>query len=500
MVSESLEENPLRRGLDARSAARPYAIVIFGVTGDLARRKLIPALYRLFKLGLAADPYIVGFARRDWDDGRLRREASAAIAAGDSEEEETRATFLSRISYLRSSFDEAEGYRELARRLPHGRPIVYYLSTPPDKYRDIIEQLGRHELLDTQEGPEARVVVEKPFGRDLASARELNITARRYLRESQLYRIDHYLGKETVQNLLVLRFANSIFEPIWNNHYVDHVQITVAEQVGVEGRGGYFDRAGSTRDMIQNHVLQLASLIAMEPPTDLSPDAVRSEKAKVMRAVHPLRGNDARDNVVLGQYAAGVLGGEHVPGYREEDRVSPDSRTDTFAAVRLELAGWRWAGVPFYLRTGKRMPRKVSEIAVSFKQPPHNLFPGIPELQDVGNSLVIHIQPREGATLTVRSKIPGFSNATRPVSLDFSYGTSFAESSPEAYERLLLDAIVGDSTLYTRDDEIEHAWELVDAILEAFSDQEPARYEAGTAGPREAYELLRRHGRRWRRL
>jgi glucose-6-phosphate 1-dehydrogenase len=510
--------SPAREARRLRRLPDPCAVIIFGATGDLTHRKLMPALYTLARLGLLpAECAVVGFARRPMTDDVFRSEMAKAVldgsgsAAGDPVWE----NFARRLFYVASDIHDPQGYDRLHKMLTrldreHGTAgnRLYYLATAPELYGEIVQRLGEHRLA-TRPAPGAdpgrpwtRVIVEKPFGRDLASARELNHILFRVFRESQIYRIDHYLGKETVQNILVFRFANGIFEPIWNQHYVDHVQITVAETVGVEGRAGYYETAGVVRDIIQSHMMQLLTLMAMESPVAIEPDAVRSEKVKVLRAARRIPLEEVARNVVFGQYGPGTVDGQAVPGYREEPRVAPDSRTPTFVAMRLFVDNWRWAGVPFYLRTGKRLPKRVTEVAVQFKRAPLPLFGDSAASEP--NLLVLNIQPDEVISLQFLAKVPGLATTLRPVQMGFRFGSAFGGGEMSAYERLLLDCLLGDSTLFTRWDEVEEAWDLVDPILrwwEGVGASEPIPiYPAGTWGPEAARTLIARPGRRWRPL
>lgn len=492
--------NPLREGLASIEAADPLIIVIFGVTGDLTRKKLMPALFSLYLAERLTEFRIVGFARRDWSDEFFREQVQEMIEPVPGATEEQRFRFLRTLSYVQSTFEDPAGYATLRNELEKWQNRIYYLSTPPGAYEDVIRNLGDSALARTGSGY-VRIIVEKPFGRDLTSARALNALLRSYFDESQIYRIDHYLGKETVQNLMMLRFGNGIFEPVWNSRYVDHVQITVAESAGVGTRGNYYERAGALRDMLQNHTLQLLAITAMEPPNDMSPESIRSEKVKVIRSLDPVTYRDPGRNVVRAQYTAGVVDGRDVPGYLEERGVDRNSRTETYAALRLYLDSWRWAGVPFVVRTGKRLSRKVTEIAIHFKRPPKHFFGqhGVPPERNV---LSIRIQPEEGITLRVNAKIPGYASAARPVSMDFAYGSSFGRGVPDAYERLLFDAMKGDNSLYTRNDGIEASWAFMTNVLDYWSgakDPLPT-YPAGSAGPDEARALLDGHDRRWRRI
>jgi glucose-6-phosphate 1-dehydrogenase len=504
-----MSENPLRSGLGISREPDPFTLVIFGASGDLTRRKLIPALYALFTGGYLINFRIVGFARRKWSDADFRTQVAEMIAAGAESGADMEAAFLERIFYVSSSFADDAGYREVAARHRVNANMLYYLATPPTAYEEIIRGLGKAGLAappgaDALAGEKqgfARLIIEKPFGADLTSAQNLNRSLDAVFREEQIYRIDHYLGKETVQNLLVFRFGNGVFEPVWNNRYVDHLQITMAETVGVGTRGAYYEQAGALRDIVQNHLLQLLCLAAMEPPNDLAPDSIRNEKLKVLKAVQPVPPERILTDTVRGQYLRGIIAGEKVPGYREEPGVSPDSRTETYVGLKLAIDNWRWAGVPFYLRAGKRLARRLTEIVVQFKHPPHLLFEGLRSAFSLPNQLVVRIQPDEGVMLSVNAKIPGFSSDMRPVHMDFAYGAHFGAESPEAYERLLLDAMLGDSTLYTRWDETETAWRLMEGVLDGWAEQKQLSfYPAGSSGPEEARKLFERIDRRWRKL
>jgi glucose-6-phosphate 1-dehydrogenase len=488
-------------------------VVIFGATGDLTHRKLIPALYNLAADGdLPAGLTVVGFARREKTDEQFRTELGEALRKHSRQtvDDALWENFSQAVFYHRSEFGDASGYARLKERLDsideergtRGNRL-FYLAAAPDQFDDILVQLRQAGLNQAREGSWARIVVEKPFGTDLPSAERLNQIVSRSFEERDTYRIDHFLGKETAQNIMVLRFANAIFEPLWNNRYIDHVQITASETLGVEGRGGYYEGAGALRDMVQNHLLQLLCLVAMEPPTDLTADHVRDEKVKVVRSLRPISGDSVATHIVRGQYAEGSVNGQRVKGYREEERVNPESMTETFVALRLLVDNWRWAGVPFYVRVGKRLPKSGTEIAVHFKSAPSVLFNKPPEELD-RNVLVIRIQPDEGISLRMQAKMPGGVVRIEPVKMDFHYGTSFGKASPEAYERLLLDAMSGDATLFARRDEVESAWAFIDAIEDAWhaSENPPpiCFYPAGSWGPEEADELLERDGRAWRRL
>lgn len=539
--------NPFAEGLELGRVPAPSTLVIFGTTGDLTARKLLPSLYMMQREGVLPPGFtLVGFGRRPWDHEAFRDYVREALARslGDELDAEVWEGFGASLFFAEGNFDDPAAYERLAllldeldERRVHSGNRLYYLAAPPSAYPDIIDGLGRAGLGRSTQGADdseragwARIVVEKPFGHDRRSAAELNRRLHRWFREDQVFRIDHYLGKETVQNILVFRLANGIFEPVWNRQWVDHVQITVAEDLGVGQRGAYFEETGNTRDMVQNHLLQLLALVAMEPPTSFEPDAVRDERARVLRALRPLELSGPGVGVVRGQYTAGFAGGDPVPGYREEEEVAPDSRVETYVAMRVFIESWRWAGVPFYLRAGKRLPRRVTEIAIEFKRPPLPLLRGDPAREPEANVLTLRIQPDEGISLKVGSKLPGQALDIRPVHMDFRYGTSFGRRSPEAYERLLLDSLLGDSTLFSREDGVDAAWRFVDPLLEAWADvdekqrQEAAHqagrgeratpgagegaddslplsfYPAGTWGPDEAARLLARDGRTWRRL
>ena len=514
MTVQDTADNPLRVGMRSPRTPAPNTLVIFGATGDLTQRKLIPALYNLALEGLLPGEFsAVGFARRPKDHHHFRSELKKAVAKHSRTQPLQTPVwdgFASRLYYCQSQFGDPVGYQDLATRLEKiesktgSRNRLYYLATPPSYYAEITQRLGEAGLARS-DGGWTRIIVEKPFGHDLASAVELNRTLNGVFDEDQIYRIDHYLGKETVQNILVFRFANGIFEPIWNRRYIDHVEITVAESISIEGRGAYYEQAGVLRDIIQNHAMQLLSLAAMEPPATFEPNAVRDEKVKVLRAVRPIRPEEAGEFTVRGQYQAGVTSGRSVIGYREEKGVAPDSTTETYLALKLFVDNWRWAGVPFYIRSGKRLPKRMTEIAIVFRQPPLALFPTTDGSRLEPNVLSMTIQPDEGISLKFGSKVPGpqADLRSRPVEMDFRYGTSFGFAAPDAYERLLLDAMLGDATLFTRRDEVEAAWAFVTPIIEGWARSEPPRlpsYEAGTWGPDEADGLMERDGRRWRRL
>ena len=491
----------------------PAVIVIYGATGDLTQRKLMPGLYSLAAEGLLpTETEIIGVARRDISNEDFRASMRAGVVEHGRVpiDEAAWTEFADRLQYLSAPFDEPEGYDRLREIIEvqdrdHGTRgnRLFYLATAPEYFPLIAENLGRAGLSDEGDGTDrfARLVVEKPFGADLESARELNARVGAVFRERQVYRIDHYLGKETVQNLLVLRFGNAIFEPIWNRRYVDHVQITVSEDLGVGTRGGYYDTSGALRDIVQNHMLQVLSIIAMEPPARFESRDVRDEKVKVLRAISPFDAASVARDAVRGQYAAGTIRGEDVPGYREEQGVDPQSNTDTYVALKLIIDNWRWSETPFYLRTGKRLPHRTTEVAIQFKQAPHLPFDPAAVADVEPNLLTLRIQPDEGASLRVLAKVPGPKIELDEVSMDFSYGSSFSQGSPEAYERLLLDALLGDSTLFARWDEVERAWEIVEGLIEQWSATPGPfpNYPAGSWGPVAADELLARDGRVWRK-
>jgi len=509
-------ENPLREGLRLERTPEPSTLVIFGATGDLTRRKLVPALYNLARDRLLPTGFsVVGFARRDWSDDELRRRMREGVdefSRTGSEVGPVWESFAEGLRYVRGDFSDAQGYSRLADlldRLDRERGTCgnrfFYLATPPSAYAEIVRQLGAAGLARRGETGHGwtRIIIEKPFGRDLESAQELNRQVEEVFDESQVYRIDHYLGKETVQNILVLRFSNGIFEPLWNRRYVDHVQITVSEELGLEGRGGYYDNTGATRDIVQNHMLQLLALIAMEPPASFDAESVRDEKVKLLRSVRPFAAHELMEHSVRGQYGAGSLAGEAVPAYRDEPNVAKGSTTETFVALKLFAENWRWAGVPFYLRTGKRLPRRATEISVHYRRAPHLLFPDSEAEGLEPNVLALRIQPNEGISLKFGAKVPGPTMDIRSVNMDFRYGTSFGVAPPDAYERLLLDCMLGDSTLFTRRDGIEAAWALITPLLEAWAAGRAPQfpnYEPGTWGPNEAHAFIERDGRRWRRL
>jgi len=507
--------NPLEVGLPRASRPRPATLVIFGGTGDLARRKLLPGLYNLSVDGLLpVNAAVVGLGRSEMADDDYRKFAREALEEHSrrSVDEEVWIDLARRIHYEWGDLSEAETFERLVERLEeleahHGIPgnRVFYLSVPPSLFGATVENLGRAGLAagDAGEGF-ARVIVEKPIGYDLASAREINGCLAEAFREEQIFRIDHYLGKETVQNILVMRFSNAIFEPLWNEKHVDHVQITVAEEEGVGTRAGYYDRSGALRDMVQNHILQLLCLTAMEPPYALGADVVRDRKLEVLRCLRPLDPARVHERVVRGQYGPGFHRGRRVPGYLEEEGVADDSRTETYVALRAFVDNWRWAGVPFYLRTGKRLPKRATEIAVQFKEVPHTLFNRDWRAPVEPNVLALRIQPDEGLSLRIASKLPGPAVHVYPVKMDFDYGSTFGGPSAEAYERLLLDVLAGDATHFLRRDAVEAAWAWLQPVLDAWDREDGAAlasYPAGSWGPDESDRLMASAPQRgWRTL
>ncbi|WP_028973803.1 glucose-6-phosphate dehydrogenase [Spirochaeta cellobiosiphila] len=495
-----MNNNPLLSGLEFTKETGSFSLVIFGVTGDLTRRKLIPALFNLFIEGRINQFKIIGFARRTWTDETFRDEGRKMLSGGkfDSISSDKKEAFLSRLEYISSNFEDPKGYKELLNKINGFGGTLYYLSTPPTSYEAIIENLGKNGLANPDTAY-ARIIIEKPFGRDLATAKKLNTHLSTYFEEKQIYRIDHYLGKETVQNLLIFRFGNSIFEPLWNNKHIDHIQITVSEGIGVGTRANYFEKSGILRDMVQNHIFQLLTLIAMEPPADLNPDSIRDEKVKVLRSLKPITSKEVGQYTRRAQYNRGIVEGEEVKSYKEEEGVDPKSLTETYVALKVFIENWRWAGVPIYIRTGKRLSRKLTEISIHFKNPPHQIFPNShPSLN--ANTLILHIQPEEGITFNINAKIPGLSTSMRRVNMDFAYGNAFGEQTPEAYQRLLLDAITGDPSLYTRRDEIETSWSYITRIINGWINENPPMYSyrSGSAGPEESNDLMEKG--KWRRL
>jgi glucose-6-phosphate 1-dehydrogenase len=499
----------------SEAAPDPCAIVIFGASGDLTRRMLLPALYNLsVDEQLPSQCAIVGFARTEWSDAEFREHARASVSEFSRRPIDSTAWdhFAQSLFYVAGEYDQAPSHvrlidrlEELERERTLAGNHLYHLAVPPSAFAPIIHGLGEggHTVAHGDGGSWSRVIIEKPFGHDLESSRELNKILHSVFSEDDVYRIDHYLGKETVQNILVFRFANGIFEPIWNRRYVDHVQVTVAESLGVGDRGGYYEEAGALRDMLQNHLMQLLSLVAMEAPIAFNGRWVRDEKVKVLQAVRPLSTEDVWISTARGQYGPGVIDGRPVAGYRQEPDVSPASSTETCVALKMFIDAWRWADVPFYLRTGKRLKKRSTEIAIQFKRAPHLLFREFLERTLEPNVLCMRIQPDEGISLMFHTKVPGSPLRIRPMTMDFTYGATDLAAAPTAYETLLLDAMQGDATLFARSDEVETAWGIVDGILNAWSELPPPafpNYAAGTAGPEAANKLIEADGRRWREL
>lgn len=511
-------EEVLKASAGQLRRAGPVAMVIFGCSGDLTRRKLMPSLFHLMCDGLLADDFaIIGVDRVPQDEAQFREHILDGVREfhrGDDQnlDVEVWQRFAARLFHVSGELTDDATFRAIGAKLAEldatvtpGAGHLFYLAIPPSLYADVIDRLSRTgvapRIPDAAARPWVRIIIEKPFGRSLASAEALNVTVRKAFAEHQVYRIDHYLGKETVQNLLVLRFANSIFEPVWNRQHIDHVQITAAESVGVEHRAKYYEEAGVVRDMFQNHLLQLLTLTAMEPPVTFSADAVRDEKVKVLRALRPFGPGDAHAFAVRGQYGPGQIKSEAVPGYRDEEGIAADSRTPTFAAVRFLVDNWRWQGVPFFLRSAKRMPRRTTEIAITFRQPPHLMFPLPPGQGLEPNVLALHIQPQEGIALRFEAKVPGVDVRMVSVDMDFDYDEAFTGTDHDAYETLLLDCMLGEATLFTRSDEVEAAWRAVDPLI-AHWEATPAphfpNYAAGSWGPDIAHEFIGRIGARWR--
>ncbi|MDP9246895.1 MAG: glucose-6-phosphate dehydrogenase [Candidatus Dormibacteraeota bacterium] len=508
MTKQAEIPNPLAEGLSEYRTADPALMVIFGATGDLSQRKLLPALYNLARNRLLPAGFmLIGAAIDDLTEEQFRKKASESIKAHSRTQpvdEETLEAFLKDLTYLQVDFGRTEGFERLRDRLAEleaarhtGGNVVFYCATPPPTYPAIAQQLKAVGL--NKGRGYRRIIVEKPFGSDLHSAHELNRVLRSAFPEDSLYRIDHYLGKETVQNILAFRFANSIFEPVWNNQHVDHVQITAAEPLGVETRGSYYERSGALRDIVQNHALQLLTLVAMEPPVAFDATSVRDEKVKVLKQVRPIETKAIPSHTVRGQYEEGWVLGEQVPGYRQEKNVAANSETDTYAALKLYVDNWRWADTPFYIRTGKRLPKQVTEIRVQFKRPPHLTFGREATKELEPNSITLRIQPEEGISLRFGAKVPTAGVVIRSVNMDFLYTSTFLVDAPDAYERLLVDCMLGDPTLFTRSDEVETAWHYIDVIEESWHSGQPPlqTYAAGTWGPLAADMLLALDGRVW---
>ncbi len=508
MATTTLPENPLIAGLE-RLPVPATTLTIFGATGDLARRKLLPALYNLAHEGALPERFnLIGVSRRDQSDDDFRAFARDAITSFSRREPDATVLegLLGRMSYIGFSFDDAEGYGRLRAAIEtldgDGGKLnrAFYMSTAPEFFPVITKALKAAEL-NYDPDVDVRAIIEKPFGTDLESARDLQAVVSSTFRERQVFRIDHYLGKETVQNVLAFRFANFMFEPVWNRNYIDHIEITAAEDLGIGSRAGYYDHAGALRDLVQNHMLQLLTLVCMEPPGSFEANKVRDEKVKVLQAITPPTPEEVRRNTVRAQYTAGVEAGEDVVGYLEEDGVPEDSRTETYAALKLEVHNWRWAGVPIFLRTGKHLARKVTEIAIQLKPVPHLAFQSQGSVGVQPNQLILTVQPNEGVSLSLGAKIPGSSMRIRPVNMEFLYGSAFMSESPEAYERLILDAMRGDATLFTRNDEVDAQWSIIDPILKTWHDVDDMplhTYKSGSAGPAAADELIA--PRRWRGL
>ena len=506
------ERHPFLQGLSKHRGAPPTVVVIFGASGDLTARKLIPAIYNLSVDNLLpADFHLVGYGRKEMSDDEFRKIAAKAVKDFSRREMDDKVweKVAANTTYVAGEYDKKDDFDKLAKHIADiekgvGSEVqsMFYISTPPSVFFPIIENLGASGLGGRYLGKphHSKVIIEKPFGKDLDSAKALNAELRSVFEENQVYRIDHYLGKETVQDLLVQRFANSIFEPIWNRNFIDSVQITVAEDLGVGTRAGYYDESGCLRDMIQNHTTQLLALTAMEPPGSFDAEALRNEKVKVLKAIEPVNlGHDA--DMARAQYAAGMIGGKQVPGYLEEQGIPKGSATETFAALRLSINNWRWQGVPFYLRSGKRLPRRVSEIAIQFKGAPGTIFPPKDGFNLAANTLSFQIQPDEGLSLILNAKVPGLDTRTQPVKMSFRYATTFGSNTPEAYERLVLDAMIGDGTLFIRGDEAESSWAIYTPLLQFWKSQGRSgmeEYPSGSWGPPGADKLLAASGHVWR--
>ncbi len=512
MENDQLDELMVCRLDQARKEPEPCSIVIFGASGDLTARKLIPALYHLFKeKQMPPECRVIGFARREKSDDSWRQELREALdqfSRTKPVDDAVWKQFAANISYCQGEFSDPAAYAKLEKMLASsGNPalhhnLLFYLATSPSQFGEVAEKLHAAGVLHKSgsKGWE-RIVVEKPFGHDQASAVQLNAELTRFAHEKQVFRIDHYLGKETVQNILMFRFSNSLFERLWTRDSVDHVQITVSENLGVGSRGGYYEEAGALRDMVQNHLLQVTSLVAMEPPVTLEAEPIRDEKVKLLKSIRPLTAEAVAKNVVRGQYFAGTIDGKLVPGYRQEVKVKPDSNTETYAAVKLFIDNWRWAGVPFYLRTGKYLPLSASEVRVQFKPTPNVLFAAQCGNKLDPNAITLRLQPDEGISLRFNGKVPGTSTSVRPVRMSFSYNSEFGAYTPEAYERLLLEAMAGDATLFIRRDEVETAWGIVDGIRKGWENKPLTNrefYSAGTWGPVAADDMLAERGHTWR--
>ena len=512
MATPEVQPSPAPSSSAAKPERKPdpCVVVIFGASGDLTKRKLLPALYHLDQAGLLPEDFaVVGVARRDLSatfgpdmkDGILK---GGGVEANDPKLD----PFMERVQYFATNFDDDAGFEklkaylaELDTKFQTKGNRLFYLAVAPEFFADIIARLGKHGMATPVEGSNTwvRVIIEKPFGTDLASARKLNDDVNAVLSENQIFRIDHYLGKETVQNILVFRFANGIFEPVWNRNYIDHVEITAAESIGIEGRGPFYEQAGALRDVLQNHVMEVLSFVAMEPPDSFDAEAVRTEKLKVWRSIEPIPVEDT----VRGQYGPGTVDGKEVIGYRQEDRVNPESQTETYGAVKLQIENWRWAGVPFYLRAAKRLAKRVTEVTIVFKQPPLHLFKSNSSSENIEPNIIsMRIQPDEGIALRFGTKVPGPTTNVAPFNMVFSYADAFGKSSANGYERLLLDAMLGDATLFAHRDGVEATWALFTPILEAWASTKPdfPNYVAGSWGPEASDKLLERDGREWRKL
>jgi len=511
MSATVIEPNPVKFEQPTLPSAEPCVVVIFGATGDLTKRKLMPALCRLLDQGCLESVGILGIGRNPMSEDEFQKMVREALESSKKIEhldDEQWRKFSERLHYMAGELDDENTYNQVSTRLEElakegaSKNRLFYLATPPSLFSEIVKKLGESGLANEDE-QWSRIVIEKPFGRDLESAKALNAEVLQVFKESQVYRIDHYLGKETVQNILVFRFGNSMFEPIWNRNYVDYVEITAAESVGVGSRAGYYEEAGALRDMVANHLLQLLTLTAMEPPVAFDADSVREEKVQVLRSIRRLKPEQIAERTVRAQYGPGEIDGEKVKGYKEEEGVKPDSQTETYAAIEFQISNWRWSGVPFYVRTGKHLGRQLTEIAVHLKRTPQALFARTPDEEIDPNVIALRLQPNEGITVNFGAKRPGFEMQTATVHMDFCYASGFGVESPDAYEMLLLDVMQGEATLFIRSDEAEAQWRLITPIEEAWASRgEPklATYDAGSDGPREADELLARNGHRWRRL